>query len=485
MSNVLSDLKPQSLWKHFEEFCRIPHGSGYEEGMAEYVLARAKALKLPAKKDAVGNVIIRMSASPGKETSPGVVLQGHLDMVWEKNSDVAHDFMKDPIKPVIRDGWVYASGTTLGADNGIGCAAALTILENPGLVHGPLECLFTREEETGLTGAMGLRPGELKGKYLLNLDSEEDDAFTIGCAGGADSDFTLPLARKALKTKTAFRLMISGLRGGHSGINIHEGRANAIKLLARLLGQAQVKFPFALYRMEGGNKHNAIPREAWADFYLEPAKIKAFSAFIQDAGERVKAEYHVVEPGMKLALDPIELKAKDIPLTPKSQKTLLDFLRICPHGVIAMHAEIPGLVETSTNLAILRTAGDKAKSLCSSRSSVDSALEALRGSLKSLADLSGAKVKQPVGYPGWTPNLQSPLLEKMKVIYRKQNGKDPQVMAIHAGLECGLIGKNYPEMDMISLGPTLQYPHSPDERVSIASVEKFWKLLTASLEALA
>lgn len=483
MSNVFPGLKPESIWKHFEEFCRIPHGSGHEKGMADYVLARAKALNLTAKKDAVGNVLIRKPASPGKESSPGVVLQGHLDMVWEKNSDVAHDFLKDPIKPVIRDGWVYASGTTLGADNGIGVASALAVLEDKNLVHGPVECLFTIEEETGLTGAMGLKAGELKGKYLLNLDSEEDNAFTIGCAGGADTDISLPLARKAVKTKTAFRLMISGLRGGHSGINIHEGRGNAIKLLARLLGSA--KFPFALIRLEGGNKHNAIPREAWAEFYLEPSKIKAFSAFIDEAGKAVKSEYHVVEPGMKLALDPIEPKAKDIPLTPKSQKTLLDLLQSCPHGVVAMHAEIAGLVETSNNLAIVRTAKDKAKILNSSRSSVESALAAVRGSLKSLADLAGARVKQPAGYPGWTPNTQSPLLDKMKKIYRGQNGEDPQVIAIHAGLECGLLGRNYPDLDMISFGPTLQYPHSPDERVSIASVEKYWKLLTASLEALA
>lgn len=483
MADSLSALKPEPIWRHFEEFCRIPHGSGHEKGMADYVLSMAGNLKISAKKDAVGNVLVRKPASPGKESSPGVVLQGHLDMVWEKNSDVAHDFLKDPIRPVIRDGWVQASGTTLGADNGIGVAAALAVLEDSALVHGPVECLFTVEEETGLTGAMGLKAGELKGKYLLNLDSEEDDAFTIGCAGGADTDFTLPLARKPVRTKTAFRLMISGLRGGHSGINIHEGRANAIKLLARLLGQS--KLPFALIRLEGGNKHNAIPREAWADFYLEPAKIKAFSTAVQDAGDRIKAEVHAVEPGLKLALDPIEPKAKDIPLTPKAQKMLIDFLQSCPHGVVSMHAEIPGLVETSNNLAIIRTAGNKAKVLCSSRSSVDSALAALRGALKSLADLAGARVKQPEGYPGWTPDLQSPLLEKMKKVYRAQNGADPRVMAIHAGLECGLLGRNYPDLDMISFGPTLQYPHSPDERISIASVDKFWRLLTASLAALA
>jgi len=485
MSNILAGLKPESLWKHFEEICRIPHGSGHEKALADYVLGRAKGLKLWAKKDAAGNVIIRKPASPGKENSPGLILQGHLDMVWEKNSDVVHDFEKDPIKPVIRDGWVTASGTTLGADNGIGVAACLSILEDATLVHGPLECLFTSEEETGLTGAMGIEPAALKGKFLLNLDSEEEGAFTIGCAGGADSHFALPLARKPVKTRTAFRLMISGLRGGHSGINIHEGRGNAIKLLARILGQAQAKFAFSVYRFEGGNKHNAIPREAWADFYLEPARIKAFSTFIEEAGAKVKAEYKAVEPGLKLSLDPVEPVKKDIPLTPKSQKALLDFLVCCPHGVISMHAEIAGLVETSTNLAVLRTGKSAGTVLCSSRSSVGSALEALRNSLKSLADLAVAKVKQPAGYPGWTPNLQSPLLEKMKAVHKAVTGKDAHVMAIHAGLECGLIGEKFPGMDMISLGPTLQYPHSPDERVNIASVENFWNLLVESLKALA
>ena len=485
MTDVLSALKPQSLWKHFEEICRIPHGSGHEKALADYVLAWAKALKFSAKKDAVGNIIVGKPASPGKESAPGVILQGHLDMVWEKNSDVVHDFLKDPIKPVVRDGWVYASGTTLGADNGVGVAAAMAIFEDSALVHGPLEALFTIEEETGLTGAQGISNSVLKGKYLLNLDSEEEGAFTIGCAGGADSDFNLPLARKAVKTKTAFRLMVSGLRGGHSGINIHEGRANAVKILARILGQAQAKFAFALFRMEGGNKHNAIPREAWADLFLEPAKIKAFSSFLQAAGDQIKAEYHVVEPGMKLAFGPVEPGSKDVPLTPKSQKTLLDFLVCCPHGVVSMNAEIPGLVETSNNLAVLRTGKDKARILCSSRSSVGSALEAFRSGLKSLADICGAKVKQPVGYPGWTPDLRSPLLKKMKAVHLAVTGKEPAVLAIHAGLECGLIGKKYPDMEMISLGPTLQYPHSPDERVEIASVEKFLKLLIASIEALA
>ena len=483
--SALSELNPNHLWKHFDEILKIPHGSAHEKALGEYIVAQAKKNGLPCKKDKAGNVSVSKPATAGLENKPGVILQGHQDMVWEKNSDIAHDFLKDAIKPVIKDGWVYASGTTLGSDNGIGVCAALAIMEDTTLKHGPLEFVFTTEEETGLTGARSIEPGSLKGKYLLNLDSEEEGAFTIGCAGGADSDVTLPLARKASKVKTAFRLKITGLKGGHSGLNINEGRGNAIKLLARVLWQAQAKFPLALIKMEGGNKHNAIPREAWADFIIEPAKIKNLSIFLQAAGDKIRAEYKAVEPDLKFALDPIEPGKKDVPLSPKSQKTLLDFLLGCPHGVTSMHAEIAGLVETSTNLAILRTAKDKASILCSSRSSVASALEGLRNVIKAISDLAGAKAKQPEGYPGWTPNLQSPLLKTMKAVHAKVTGKEPHVIAVHAGLECGLIGEKFPGLDMISLGPEIQYPHSPGERVKIDSVEHFWTLLTTALVELA
>jgi dipeptidase D len=483
--SVLSELKPQSLWKHFDAILKIPHGSGHEKALGEYIVAQAKRLGLACKKDKVGNIIVRQAGSAGLEKAPGVILQGHQDMVWEKNSDTVHDFLKDAIIPVIRDGWVYASGTTLGADNGIGLATALAIMEDATLAHGPLEFLFTTEEETGLTGARSIEPGSLSGKFLLNLDSEEEGAFTIGCAGGADSDIALPLARKASKIKTAFRLKISGLKGGHSGLNINEGRGNAIKLLARMLWQAQAKFPFGLIKMEGGNKHNAIPREAWADFVVEPAKIKALSSFLQTAGDKIRAEYKAIEPDVKFALDPIEPGKKDMPLTAKSQKMLLDFLLACPHGVTAMHAEIAGLVETSTNLAILRTLKDKAAILCSSRSSVASALEALRNTLKAVTDMAGAKAKQPEGYPGWKPDLQSPLLKTMKAVHARVTGREPRIIAVHAGLECGLIGEKFPGLDMISVGPEIQYPHSPDERVKIDSVEHFWTLLTTALKELA
>ncbi|MGD0781973.1 MAG: aminoacyl-histidine dipeptidase [Candidatus Aminicenantales bacterium] len=483
--SALSELKPGHLWKHFDEILKIPHGSGHEKALGEYIIAQARKNNLSVKKDKAGNVIVNKPATAGLENAPGVILQGHQDMVWEKNSDIAHDFLKEAIKPVIRDGCVYASGTTLGADNGIGVSAALAVMEDEALAHGPLEFLFTTEEETGLTGARTIAAGSLKGKYLLNLDSEEEGAFTIGCAGGADSDVALLLARKASKVKTAFRLKISGLKGGHSGLNINEGRGNAIKLLARVLWQAQAKFPLALVRMEGGNKHNAIPREAVADFIAEPARIKSLSIFLQAAGDKIRAEYKTIEPELRFALDPIELGKKDVPLTAKCQKTLLDFLLGCPHGVTAMHAEIAGLVETSTNLAILRTLKDKASILCSSRSSVTSALEALRNVIKAVAELAGAKVKQPEGYPGWKPDLQSPLLKTMKAVHAQVTGKEPRVIAVHAGLECGLIGEKFPGLDMISLGPEIQYPHSPDERVKIDSVEHFWTLLTTALRELA
>lgn len=485
MAVNFSELKPAHLWKHFEAILKIPHGSGDEKALGEYVIAQAKKNGLAWKKDKVGNIIVRKPAVTGKDKAVGVVLQGHLDMVNEKNSDVKHDFSKDPIVPVLKDGWMQASGTTLGADNGIGVAAGLAAMEESTLVHGPLEFLFTVAEETGLDGARFIEPDALRGRILLNLDSEEEGTFTIGCAGGADSAIDLPLARKAVKAKMGFRLKIFGLRGGHSGVNIHEGRGNALKLLTRVLWSTQVKYPFALLKMEGGNKHNAIPREAWAEFLLEPAKTKAFSAFIQAATDKIKAEFKAVEPDLQFSLEPREPGSKLNPLTPKSQKALLDFLMACPHGVMAMHAEIAGLVETSTNLAILKTLPDKAAVLCSSRSSVASALAGVRQTLKAVADLAGARIKQPEGYPAWTPNLDSVLLRTMKDIHKRLFGKDALVSAIHAGLECGIIGEKFPGMDMISFGPNLQNPHSPAERVEIASVGNFWTLLTASLKEMA
>jgi dipeptidase D len=484
MPSSLSELKPSHIWKHFEQILRIPHCSGCEKALGDYIISCAKSLSLDWKKDKAGNVVVRKSATPGHDQAPAVILQGHLDMVCEKNSDVKHDFSKDPIEAEIKNGWVHAKGTTLGSDNGIGVATSLAIMEDASLVHGPLEFLFTVDEETGLTGARRIERGFLKGAKLLNLDSEEEGTFTIGCAGGADSEIIFPLKRKKAGQKNAYRLKISGLRGGHSGLDINLGRANAIKLLTRILRQAFSKFPLEVFRMEGGNKHNAIPREAWAEFLLDSSKVKAFHGFLQKAADQIKAEYGSVEKDFTYSLEDMP-RSKDNPLTTATQAALINFLYSCPHGVLRMHPEIAGLVETSTNLAIIRFDRAKATIICSSRSSVGPALEATRQMLTSLVELAGAKIKLHEGYPGWTPNLQSHLLKTLKDVHKKVFDKEAHVVAVHAGLECGIIDEKFPGMDMISLGPTIKHPHSPEEGVEIASVENFWKLLTAALQELA
>jgi dipeptidase D len=482
MASQFSGLKPTHLWKRFEDILKIPHCSGNEKAFGEYILAAAKDLGLGAKRDKVGNVLVRKPATPGREKAEGVILQGHLDMVGEKNSDVVHDFAKDPIRASIKGEWVQAEGTTLGADNGIGVAACLAVMEDKGLVHGPLEFLFTVDEETGLTGANKLAKGLLKGTRLLNLDSEEEGSFTIGCAGGADSVITRTLKRKKVATGNLYRLLISGLRGGHSGIDIHQGRGNAIKLLARMLGQAQKEHRFELVQMEGGNKRNAIPREAWALISVPPAAVKALSGSFKKAFEKIRSEYKSVETGVKYSFDKAD--GREFALAAESQKNLLNLLAGLPHGVVAMHPEIAGLVETSTNLAIIRCEKKQAQIVCSTRSSIASALQATREVLEAVCAMAGAKIVMQDGYPGWMPNLQSPLLAKLLEVHRKVTGKEAEVKAIHAGLECGIIGKKYPGMDMISFGPTLEHPHSPDERVHIGSVERFWTFVTAVLAAL-
>jgi dipeptidase D len=480
----LSELQPAGLWKHFEAVLKIPHGSGNEKALADHVAAHAKRLSLAFKKDKAGNIIVRKPASSGRESVAPTVLQGHLDMVCEKNSDVQHDFLKDPIQAAVSDGWVHAVGTTLGADNGIAVAACMAIMEDASLAHGPLEFLFTVDEETGLNGARGIEPGALKARRLLNLDSEEEGTFTIGCAGGADSEISIPLARKASRQKAAFRLKVSGLRGGHSGIDINAGRANALKLIARVLRQAGPGLPFDLLGIEGGNKHNAIPREAWADVLIAPAKVSAFRAGLEKALAGFRAEFGTVEKDLAVGLEDLP-RPKIDPMASASRDGLIDFLLACPHGVQRMHPEIAGLVETSNNLAILRTSKTRAHIVCSSRSPVAAALEAVRLSLKSLARLAGAKIVQPAGYPGWAPNLNSEILGMLKDLHRKLYAKEAEIVAIHAGLECGIIGEKFPGMDMISFGPTIRHPHSPEEKVEIASTAHFWTFLTTALSSFA
>jgi len=482
MASSLGELNPQLLWKHFAKILTIPHCSGNEKALGDYVLSVASSLNLPGKRDKVGNVLVSKPSTAGRESAVGVILQGHLDMVCEKNSNKAHDFCKDPILTDIKGEWVYAQGTTLGADNGIGLAAALAVMEDKTLVHGPMEFLFTVDEETGLTGANRIQKGFLAGKKLLNLDSEDEGTFTIGCAGGADSELVFPAERKKTASKNLYRLHLHGFRGGHSGLDINQGRGNAIKLLARMLGQAQATARFEAISLEGGSKHNAIPREAVAVVACPPVQVRALTVALKKAFDKIAIEYKAVEAEAKYTFEP--LAGKDFALTQGCQRILLDFLLAVPHGVVSMHPEIAGLVETSTNLAIVRTDKKELKVLCSTRSSVASALEATRDIIKSVCDLAGARAEFKNGYPGWMPNLASPLLKHLKEIYAKTFGKEAEVVAVHAGLECGIIGEKFPGMDMISFGPTMKNPHSPEEHVHIGSVEKFWTFLTMALAEL-
>ncbi|MBN1273642.1 MAG: aminoacyl-histidine dipeptidase [Candidatus Aminicenantes bacterium] len=483
MSSHLENLKPQLIWKHFQEILKIPRCSGNEKAIGDYIITVAEKNNLESKRDKIGNIVVSKSATSGLENADTVILQGHMDMVCEKNSDVDHDFSKDTIKTEIKDDWVQAQGTTLGADNGIGLAASLAIMEDNSMSHGPLEFLFTVDEETGLTGAQKIEPGFLKGRILLNLDSEEEGAFTIGCAGGADSEITLPVSRKKPDNNNLYTLKVHGLRGGHSGIDIDQGRGNAIKWLARLLWKASREFSLEIASIEGGNMRNAIPRESWAEMSIDESNLDALKSFLDDTFQKIAQEYKAVEKDASYTLKPSEEGIKDV-LSPESQKNLIGLLLALPHGVLSIHPEIKNLVETSTNLAIIHLHPDNAKIVCSSRSSVTSALEGARDMIAAAAELSGAEISQPKGYPGWTPNLQSSLLQKMKDIYKKDFGKDPQISAIHAGLECGIIGEKYDGMDMISFGPTIEHPHSPEERVHTGSVEKFWTLVRHVLESL-
>ena len=473
MDKVFEGLEPQLLWKHFDEIRKIPRCSKNEGKIREYVIEFAKKKGLEYQVDEVGNVIIRKKATPGHENAPGVILQAHLDMVCEKNSDVDFDFEKDPIRVKREDGWITADGTTLGADNGIGVAAALAVLEDDSIVHGPLEVLLTVDEETGLTGASNLKGGLLHGKYLLNLDSEDEGVFFIGCAGGRDTVFTLKIEREKYEGK-AFEIKVSGLKGGHSGVDIHLQRGNAIRILARVLYEIDgVK----ISSIKGGNKRNAIPREASAVVIAEEEKVKEA---VERVLSEVKEELKYSDPGVKIEYT--EASSSDYI---KESKKIVDFLMSLPHGVLAMSLAMEGLVETSTNLAVVNSHQDHVEVVESSRSSINSSLDFVCKQLKALGDLAEAETHQPPGYPGWTPNPDSQILKIMKEVYRKLFGKEPEVTAIHAGLETGIIGKNYPGLEMISFGPTIKYPHSPDERVEIKSVEKFWKLLVETLKALA
>lgn len=482
MSSDLARLEPRSVWGWFAELARVPRPSKREEKAVAWALDVAGRLKLATRRDAVGNVVVVVPATPGRESAPTLVLQAHLDMVCEKNGDVTHDFLVDPIRPRLDGEWVTATGTTLGADNGIGVAAALAAASDPSVTHGPLELLFTVDEETGLTGATNLDPKIVTGRTLLNLDSEEDGAIFVGCAGGADTVIDFDGAWQAPAAgSSALKLSVRGLRGGHSGLNIHEGRGNAIKALARILyAAAERGNDFELAALSGGSKRNAIPREAEALVHLSAAARAAFEPAMAEQVAGFRIELAGVDEGLAVALGPASTAAPV--LTRDARDRLLRLLVALPHGVLAMSRDIPGLVETSSNLAVVTPSDGRFEIVTSSRSSVMPSMKAVLAGIRAATQLAGARAETQDGYPGWKPNMASPVLAVVRDVYRVRWGREPHVTAIHAGLECGLLGEKVPGLDMVSFGPQIEGAHSPDERVHIPSVERFWGALKEILE---
>jgi len=478
----IESLEPQIVWKHFDQIRKIPRCSKHEEKIRDYILVFAKQQGLKTRVDAVGNVVILKPATKGMEKKPTVILQGHMDMVCEKNSDVAFDFTKDPIKLKIKGDLLTADGTTLGADNGIGIAMGFALCEDTKAKHGPLEVLFTVDEETGLTGAFAIKPDMLTGKIMLNLDSEDFGVLTVGCAGGGDTTIELPLKTQAAPAGLdSITVKLSGLRGGHSGVDIHEQRGNAIKLLTRILWEASQKIEFHLADIKGGDKHNAIPREAYANLLIDKSRKAAFTTEVNARAKEIQAEYKPIDPNMKVTVEPGEV-LKTV-LDKQSKEKLLNLLHGLPHGVHMMNYDLKTLVETSTNLAVVSMKEGNAVIIMSSRSPAKSEMQDMRDRIKAIAVLAGAKVTEEKSYPGWKPDLQSKILALTKKTFQDMFKQEPKIEAIHAGLECGIIGEKFPGMDMISIGPTVKNPHSPEENLTISSVGKFYQYLTRILEA--
>jgi dipeptidase D len=481
MGQKLGNLKPELLWNHFEEICNVPRPSRKEQKVAQYVISVAKRNNLGYAIDDFGNVVIRKPATPGKENLTPIVMQGHLDMVAEKNSDVVHDFDKDPIKPFVDGDWVKATGTTLGSDNGIGVAAALAVLESKEIEHGPIEALFTLDEETGLFGAQALKPGFVNAKILINLDSEEDGAFYIGCAGGQSTYLKFRTSLNDVPGNTTpLEIKIRGLKGGHSGLDINTGRGNAIKIIIRLLHELNYKFGIRLVSLNGGSKHNAIPRESFAVIRVSNKAVADVSSYIDNYNSLVKSELAAVEPNLNISVKSVKSKAKVIDKL--SAKNIIDSIYAVPNGVIKMSADITGLVETSTNLGVVATKGKSIDVILSQRSSVESEKIDISNSIAALFKLAKADVRQADGYPGWKPDINSAVLKTAKNVYDALYHTEPEIKAIHAGLECGIIKERYPDMDMISFGPTIVGAHSPDEKVQVSTVENFWNLLVNILK---
>lgn len=477
----IKDLEPKAVWENFYALTQIPRPSKKEKQIIAYMEKFGKDLGLETIVEEIGNVIIRKPATPGMENRQGIILQAHLDMVPQKNSDVNFDFEKDAIQAYIDGEWVKAKGTTLGADNGMGVAAAMAVLQAKDLVHGPIEALFTIDEETGMTGAKNLQPNVLKGSILVNLDSEDEGELYVGCAGGLDGSFTFTYNEEPLPVGyEAYKLSVTGLKGGHSGMDIILYRGNANKILCRFLKQATKELGVRVSIVDGGSLRNAIPREAFATIAVAKAKADELRQMLKACHEVIAAEYSIADPGLKM-----ELTATDLPksvMDEKTQLALIDGVLACPNDVVRMSDAMPGLVETSSNLAIVKAEHGKASVKCLMRSSVDTAKADLASTMESVFRMAGAECEFAGGYNGWKPNMNSAILKTMKETYKKLYGKDAEIKAIHAGLECGILSEPYPSWDMISIGPTIRHPHSPDEKVKIDTVAKFWDFLVAVLK---
>ena len=475
MNEVILDLEPKSVWYYFKEILEIPRPSKKEDKIKAYLIDFGKKHNLETLTDEVGNVLIRKPATAGMENRKSVVLQSHMDMVCEKNSDTNHDFDNDPIEVYIEDGWVTAKGTTLGGDDGIGVAAALAILAADNITHGPVEALFTVDEETGLTGAFGLKPGFLQSQILLNLDSEDEGQLFIGCAGGQDTQAWLPYDKVDIPDDhEGFTIKVFGLKGGHSGDDINKNRGNANKILNRFLWENNNKLAIKLSNFDGGNLRNAIAREAFATIMVPSDKADDLKKAIDAYRDTMKFEFHVTEPDLNITAENCE--EPEFVVDDESADILYNALYACPHGVIAMSADIKDFVETSTNLASVKFQEDEILITTSQRSSVESRKQSVTDMVTSVFNLAGGRAQTSEGYPGWAPNPNSEIVDLTANLYKILFNQQPEVLAIHAGLECGLIGDKYPGMDMISYGPTIKGAHSPDERLEIESVQKFWDL---------
>ncbi len=481
--------EPKALWNNFYSLTQIPRPSGKKKEISDFLANYGRSLGLETIQDEIGNVIIRKPASPGMEGHPGVILQGHMDMVPQKNSDKVFDFEKDPICAYVEDNgeWVTADGTTLGADNGIGVATAMTILADKEAVHPALEAFFTVDEETGMYGANDLKGGVLQGKTLLNLDSESEGELYIGCAGGVDTTAKFDFEPVEVEEgDIALKVVLKGCKGGHSGCDIHLQRANAIKLLFRFLKTAVSEYEARLVCVQGGSLRNAIPREAECVITIPQEGYDDMQQLVDEYEDLFIREYDGVEENISLSMQEVECPKTEMP--EDVQDFLIHAVCVCPHGVYRMMAEMPDIVETSNNLAMIEFSHegeeDVIKVQCLTRSAVESRKNELREIIHSAFSIAGADVVFSGAYPGWKPNINSPIMHTMKTIYEREFGAEPRIVIIHAGLECGIIGRNYPGLDMISFGPTIEHPHSPGERVNIASVQKFYHFLLATLKAL-